>query len=466
MTAQTRTDRAIPRGLVPVMCLMVTTTAVMTTSVVPLLPVIGAQLGAGPAGVAWVLTANLLAAAVGTTILSRIADRRDPRRVLLAILLLVVAGSMLCAVWDSLAPLIIGRSLQGLSFAMFPICVAVLRAVLPPERLARAVGLMSGLLAVGGGAGMVVAGVLQTDGADYRRVFWMLLVLVTLALALAWVVIPGVPRPAGPLGLDPLGAIVLAVGLVALLTVLSEGAGWGWGSPLSIGLAVGGVLALAVWIAHSLRARDPLVPPELLISRRVGPIQLGSLFVGAAMYLQFLGGALFVQADPEVAGYGFGASVLWASLVYLLPGMCMGMVAAACSGSLVARHGPTRVFVGACAVGVLGFALLAVFHGQPWQFIVAMMVINIFNSTAAASLPSLLVRKVPEAQTGVANGINAVTRILGSSLASAFLGAMFAGMLIAGTDVVAKSAYLIGFWAGAVLAGLAGVVVLLGRRAH
>lgn len=457
----------VSRGLLPTVCFVVTLTSVLTTAVVPLLPRMGEQLGLGPAPVSWVLTANLLAAAVGTPVLGRLADRRDPRAVLLAILGTVVAGTALCALWESYVPLIIGRTMQGLSFASFPICVALLRSVLDPRRLTGAIGVMSGLLALGGGAGVVLAGLLQSGDPDYRVVFWALFAASILASALTLVFVPSVSRPWTPLGLDPRGQLVLTASLVSLLLWLSLGEQLGWGSPGSIALALVGVLAFTAFVRLSGRSRDPLVPPSLLVTRPVVYVHTAALLVGVTMYIQFLGVTLFVQTDPAVAGYGFGASVLRTSLVYLLPGLVAGGVASISSGYLVTRFGAGRFFLAACSIGVAGFVWLTLLRGDTWHIIVGVILLNVYVNSAYAALPSLIVADVGEGDTGLANGINAVARTFGSSLGSAFLGSLFATMSLTGTAVPRAVAYDIGFSVaagGVVLAALA-VALSTGRAA-
>ena len=129
------TETTHARILLPALCFITATIAVMQTVVVPIVGTIRDQLGVSTTAVSWVLTANLLAAAVTTPILGRLADLRGKRMVLVAILGMVLAGSLLCALTDSFALLVIGRVLQGTSFALFPVGIAVLRAEIEPARL-------------------------------------------------------------------------------------------------------------------------------------------------------------------------------------------------------------------------------------------------------------------------------------------------------------------------------------------
>ncbi|MGW0174346.1 MFS transporter [Rhodococcus sp. NPDC003322] len=444
--------------VVAALCFSVMTLSILQAAVVPVIPTMARQLGIGPTAVGWVLTANLLAAAVTTPVLGRLADQRGGRPVLIGVLTVVVVGSVLCVVAPSLPLLIVGRVLQGTAFALFPIGVAVLRAVLDERRLTHAIGIMSGIMAAGAGFGMVAAGLLVAGDGGYRPVFGMLLALSLIALVISWVSIPRIGAPQRRGGLDVAGAALLAVGLSALLLAIAEGGRWGIGPALV--LAAGGLSVLLWWFRHEKRCTEPLVSPRVLVGRAVAPAHVAALLVGAAMYVQFLGIAQFVQVGPDVAGYGFGASVLEASLVFLLPGSVAGALTAAVSGRLVHRFRADRVLVAMCAVGVAGFAVLIFAHERAWQMVVAVVVVNVFVSGAYAALPALLVDAVPASETAVVNGVNAIARIFGSSLASALVAALLAAMTVPRTGAATESAYVLAFGIGAAAAAAAGVAAL------
>ncbi|AZG47703.1 MFS transporter [Gordonia insulae] len=450
------------RRVVVALCCAVMTLSVLQAAVVPVIPTMTDQLSVGPTAIGWVLTANLLSAAVCTPVLGRIADRRGGRPVLIGTLVVVVVGSVLCVVAPSLPVLIVGRVLQGSAFAIFPIGVAVLRMIMDERRLTHAIGLMSGIMAGGAGLGMVAAGVLVAGDGSYRRVFWMLLALAITSLVLVGAAVPRTPTPESTgRGFDVVGAVLLAIGLCALLIALAEGPRRG--PILMVPLALGGLGCLVLWYVHERRTPDPLVPPGSLSGRGVTPAHIAAVLVGAAMYVQFLGIAQFVQADPEVTGYGFGVSVFGASVAFLLPGSIAGVIAAALSGRLIHRFRASRVLAAVCACGVVAFAMLAVGRDQPWQLIVAAVVVNIFVSGAYATLPSLLTDAVPASETATVNGVNAIARIIGSSIASATVASLFATMTGVGHELASAAAYTVVFVIGGLAAGAAGVIGLSSR---
>jgi len=447
--------------LLPVLAFAVTVTALLQTIVVPVLGPIGASLHASPSDVGWVLTANLLAAAVLTPVLGRLGDVHGRRPVLLGILSSVAAGSLLAALTSSLPLLVAGRVLQGAAFGLFPLSIGILRDELPAHRLTGAMAVVSGTLGAGGGVGLVLTGLLTRGGGDYHRVFWLALGVALLALLLAAVVVPGRERPVGLTGgVDWLGGAVLGASLVLLLLPLSKGGQWGWTSPVTLGCFVASAAVFAGWVVLEHRVKAPLVTPVLMANRQVLVTNTAAVFVGLSVFVAFLGVSGFVQT-PSSSGYGFSASVLSASAVYLLPGALAGVVAAPLGGRLVSRAGGRVVLVLAALTGAAGFVLMAVLHSASWELILGSLLVNVAVSLAFAAMPALIVAEVPPDQTGVANGVNSICRSVGSAVASALVVTLLASDLLP-SGLPHESAYVGAFAIGAAGCLLAAALVAVG----
>lgn len=443
--------------LIAVLGLVALTVALLQTAVVPVLGVIADQLGASPVAVSWAVTANLLAAAAATPLIGRMADLYNKKYVLLVVLGVVLVGSVLAATTTSLGLLIAARVLQGVSFALYPVCVAILRDELPEGSVVRALATMSATLGFGGGVGLVVTGLLMSGDAGYHRVFWLTTVFTVAVLVLAAVFVPS--RPRGSAGtVDWLGAFGLAAGLSAVLLAITQGNSWGWLSPAVLGIAAGGVVVLTLWWLWERRRRHPLVSIEMLTRRAVLFTNLATVLVGIGLYCGFLGLTQFVQIDSATAGYGFSASVLQASVVYLLPGALTGFVTASLSGRFIERFGPRRVLVTGAVVGMTGFGWLALSHGQTWQVIGAGILVNAYVSLGYGALPALVVAEVDGSETGVATGVNAIARTVGSSIAAAFVAVLLSRQVPA-TDSPPEQSFVAIFAVGAVTAALAIVLI-------
>lgn len=460
MSRSTQTRVSAPL-LTATLCFVILVVSTQQTVVMPLSSVIAAQLDIGTTAVGWTLTAGFLAAAVMTPVAGRLADLRRKRTVLLGVLVIVLAGSVLAAVTESLPLLIAARVLQGVSFAAFPVSLAILRDELPPRRLASTMGLLSGTLGFGGGIGMVLTGLVVPAGADYRRAFWLATALTVVALVGVLVVVPSRANPA-PGRVDWVGAVLLGAGLVLVLLPLAEGGTWGWVSPATIGCALAGIVVLGAWFVFERRIDHPLVPIEMLTRRPVLFTHLAGLLVGAGMFVSITALTFFVQTDREATGYGFGASPMQAGLVYILPGATVGVVASFISGTLVDRFGARAVMAVSGGLGVLGFASLILAHDTTGQVIAGSLAASAFTSLAYAAMPALLVSEVGPDQTGVANSVNSIARTAGSSVASALLATMFATLTIGDTGYARVDAFRIAFGAGAVFAVGATLLVFIG----
>jgi MFS family permease len=130
--------------------------SVMQTLALPLLPEFMRAFHTSVSAVTWVFTATLLAGAVATPVLSRFGDMYGKKKMILIAMVLLVIGSVVCAISGSLAVLVVGRALQGVSSAMIPLAIGVIRDTFPRERITTAIGIVSATLGIGGGLGMLV----------------------------------------------------------------------------------------------------------------------------------------------------------------------------------------------------------------------------------------------------------------------------------------------------------------------
>ena len=166
--------------------------AMLSSAVVPALPTIQHDLHTSENGVAWVLTAYLLSASVGTAIIGRLGDMYGKEHLLVWTLVVLAAGTLLAGVSSSLALLIVARAIQGAGGGIFPLAFGIIRDEFPRGRVAARIGLMSALLGVGGGLGVVLAGPI-VDNLSFHYLFWLPLVPVVLAAVLTHVFVPESP---------------------------------------------------------------------------------------------------------------------------------------------------------------------------------------------------------------------------------------------------------------------------------
>ncbi|MEU8986760.1 MFS transporter [Streptomyces sp. NPDC048558] len=404
--------------------------SMMQTLVVPILGLIQSSLGASSAEVSWVTTATLLSAAVFTPLLGRFGDQHGKKPTLIGVLAVMIVGSVLAATTDSLLWLIVGRVLQGAATAIFPLALSVLREEVPARRLPGAMALVSGTLAFGSGFALVTTGLLTSgENADYHRVFWLATGLAAVTLLAVVLLVPASRTKTGG-RTDILGALTLGLFLVLLLLPISQGHEWGWTSAPTLGSFAGAVVMAGVWSFTESRVREPMVDMRMFFHRPVLFSNLAGLFVGFGMFAQFLGVSYLAQVPRDVAGYGFGASVLRASVEYLLPSTIASLVVSQFGGVLIRRIGPRLTLALSAAMGIAGFTWLAAAHSSAPSVIGAGMAVGTAISLGYAAMPALIVAGVPPHQTGIANGINSISRSVGSAIGSALITSLLASRTI------------------------------------
>jgi EmrB/QacA subfamily drug resistance transporter len=438
--------------------------ALMQAIIVPALPEVQRDLGASTAWVAWTVSIYLLSAAVATPLLGRLGDQFGKERMLIVTLVAFTAGSIGCIVaWD-IGSLIVARAMQGVSGAVYPLCFSIIRDEVPPRRMGVAMGLISSMLGVGGGLGLVLSGPI-VDHGSWRLLFVVGAVLGVVAIALVRRYVPPSPHRA-PATLDLRGALLLSAGLVGLLVALTQGDAWGWGSTRVLGLGAAGVAVLVVWGAVEARTARPLVDMRMLARRPVLFTNLAGLFCGFTMYASFTVLPLFAQmphglpADARpLVDYGFDATVTGSALL-LLPGALVMLPAGPYGGVLGRRIGSRNALVLGMAVTAIGAALLAGVHEEPWQLVVAYAIGAAGVAVAFGAMPKLIADAVAPTETGVATGMNTVVRTVGSAIGAQVAVTLLAVQTIGGTAIPAESGFTISLWLAAGAAVLATVMAL------
>lgn len=237
-----------PGTLIALLAVSGIVVAMTQTLVIPLIASLPQIFHAPASDTSWIITVTLLVAAVATPVSGRLADMVGKKRIMLLSLLPLFAGSLLCAVATTVPVMVAGRGLQGLATGFIPVGISMLHDLLPKERTAGAIALMSSSLGIGGAVGLPFAAAVA-QFSSWRILFWIMAVGAATIALLVWRIIPVPPQDVSPVRgrFDAVGALGLGAGLVSLLLPVSKGSEWGWGSPLVIGLFGAAVLILLVW---------------------------------------------------------------------------------------------------------------------------------------------------------------------------------------------------------------------------
>jgi MFS family permease len=409
-------------AIVAVLALTGLASSGMFTRVVPIQAQLPELLGASREDTAWVVTATLLAAAVFTPIAGRLGDMYGKRRIVLLLLGLLILGSVIAALSTSLIGVIVGRALQGAVTGVVPLGIAILRDVLHTRSVNSAIALISATLGVGGALGLPISAFI-TEFADWHILFWLAAGLGVLCFGLVlWIVPVSVLRSPG--GFDYVGAVGLAVGLTGILLAVSRGNEWGWLATPTLALGLGGVGVLLIWGWFELRIAEPLLDLRVAARRPVLLTNLASIGMGFAL---FASNVVFPQILelPVETGAGLGLSLIVASLVVMPAGLVM-MVLSPVSGRLSTVIGPRALLIMGAVALVAAYAFVLVAGSDVWQIFVSNLLIGVGIGFGFAAMPMLIMRSVPQSETGASNGLNALFRSLGTSTAAAVMAAVLA----------------------------------------
>jgi EmrB/QacA subfamily drug resistance transporter len=431
------------------------TFSLLQSLVAPALPEIQHDLHASETATAWILTAYLLSASILTPIVGRIGDMFGKERTLVLSLVVLGIGTLVAALATSIEVLIAARVVQGCGGAIFPLSFGIIRDEFPRARVAQGIALISAILGIGGGLGIVLAGPI-VDALSYHWLFWFPLVLVVIATVTTVLFVPESPIKV-PGRVNVSGALLLAAWLVCVLVAISEGSSWGWSDPRTVGLFAAGLVLLVAWVRNEQRASEPLVDMEMMRIRGVWTVNAAAFMVGAGMYSSFVLIPLFVET-PASAGYGFDASVTQAGL-FLLPSTVMMLLVSPLAGRMANRIGSRVPLIAGAATTCVAFLWFAAAHSQPWEMYVGSALLGAGIGLAFASLANLIVEAVRPDQTGVATGMNTVMRSLGGSIGSQ-IGASVLAASVAANGLPTEHGYTVAFLVAAAACGLAALASL------
>jgi EmrB/QacA subfamily drug resistance transporter len=417
-----------PRVTLAVLCMAAVAYSVLSSAVIPALPTFQRSLHASETGVTWLLTGFLLSASVGTAIIGKLGDMYGKQRLLIWTLLILAAGTLLAALSGSLPVLIVARIIQGVAGGIFPLSYGIVRDEFPADRVAGSIGLMSAILGIGGGFGLVLGGLID-EHLSWHWLFWIPLPAMVLAAFCTWRFIPE-SQVRSPGRVNWLAAALLTVGMSTVLLAIAQTTTWGWTSASTLVLLGLGLAVCAWWIRVEVRSPAPLVDMTMMRVRGVWTTNLAAFLLGGGLYAWFLLLPQYAQL-PRSTGFGYGASVVAAGL-YLLP-CAVGMgVLGSVAGQIERRFTSRRALITGAAVSAVACGWLIFNSQHPYDMLISSALLGVGIGLAFAALGNLIVQAVPASQTGVASGMNTVLRTLGGAVGGQIAATFVAGDIVRG----------------------------------
>ena len=423
----------------------------MQTLVLPALPFLAREFDASPAAVAWVASAFFLSSSVCIPIVGRLGDALGKVRVLAAAMGVLAVASIAAAFAPTLETLVACRVGQGVGGAVFPLAFGIVRDRMAPDRIGAGIGAISAVFGIGSAVGYVVSG-LVIEHLDRHWLFGLGAVPAIVSVLL----VPTLreTRERSPGRPDWLGAAVGAAGLLALLVAITEGNRWGWASPRTVGLALGGALVLALWGWIERRVADPMVDMAMFARRSMALLNLCTFLIGYAMFSIYTILPGFVSAQPTRVGYGFAASPSAIGLFFVPVAIAMLLVGPPAGGTR--RVAPITVLRVGTALLALSLGLIAFARDDRVLLYGWLALLGLGTGACMAVLGRLIVEAVPPEQTGIAGGMNTIMRTIGGAVTGQAGAALVSGF-VGPSGAPSAQGYTIAF----ALAGFGGVGALV-----
>jgi MFS family permease len=398
-----------------------------TNVVVAALPVIATDLQAGSA-LAGVTAAYLLTVTVTTPLAGKLGDVLGRRTVFTLSVLVFAAGSLACASSPTMPLLVASRALQGVGGAgLIVTAMSTLGQLFDKAELVRRQIWLTGVMAVSALAGPPIGGFVASQ-LGWRYLFLINLPVCAFAAVIGLRGLPATVDRTSLRTFDAQGVLLIAAVATSIVLLGS------FGELANSALMAGGLLLVAIsssiaFVARERRARDPIIPLDLLTSRGLGRSIQGTFLAGVALFGTFTFIPLAV-----IAGTGYDTSTVGGLLIALTG----GQLAISITFSFLARKYSRMVVWGrlAFAIGVMGLGLLAIVPqlssvSRPTVLAVAVGGLALSGAALGLSMQAytlLGITMAPPGQFGAAMATLTFARQLGGSLGAAVFGWMLIGL--------------------------------------
>jgi EmrB/QacA subfamily drug resistance transporter len=385
------------------------------------LPAVHRSLGSSLAGLQWTVDAYTLVLASLLMLAGSTADRVGRKRVFQLGLLIFSLGSLLCALAPSVGVLIAARVLQAIGGSMLsPVAMSIIRTVfVDAAERARAIGIYAAMFGLSIALGPVLGGAL-VDAVGWRAVFLVNVPVGALGILATNRFVPE-SRADRPRRVDPVGQVLVIVGLASLTYGTIEGPDHGWAAFDIVAALTVAALAVAILVPYELRRHEPLLEVRWFRSAPFSGASAIAVCAFAALGAFLFLNTLYLQ-DVR------GLSPLRAGLC-MLPMAAMVLVFAPLSGRLVGSRGPRRPLLGAGVALTAAVAMLTQLQtDSPIAYVLAAYtVFGIGFGLVNPPITNTAVSGMPAAQAGVAAAVASTSRQVGLTLGVALAGAIAGG---------------------------------------
>ncbi|MGZ7015286.1 MAG: DHA2 family efflux MFS transporter permease subunit [Acidimicrobiales bacterium] len=403
-----------------VLCLSLMVIGLDNTILNVALPSLIKDLGASTSQLQWIIDGYVLVFAGLLLTSGSLGDRFGRRGALTIGLSIFGIGSLVCSMASSATALIFTRAFMGIGAALImPATLSLLINVFTePKERGRAIGIWAAVVGAGSALGPLVGGFLLQH-FWWGSVFLINVPVVIFAIVLGRFLLPTSKDPSAP-RLDPVGAVLSVIGLVALLWGIIEAPSKGWTDPSVAGGFIVGFIVLSLFITWELHTDHPMLDIRFFKNPRFTVANAAMTLIFFAMF-----GSMFLvtQYLQNVLGY----SALQAG-IRMLPMAGLMVIVGPRAPRLVERIGTKLVVtlgLVLSTVGLLGLAMISSSSGYP-QVLVAMTIMSIGIGLTMGPATESIMGSLPKEKAGIGSAMNDTTREVGGALGVAIIGSVLA----------------------------------------
>jgi EmrB/QacA subfamily drug resistance transporter len=373
------------------------------------LPRIGDDFEAGAAALQWTVNGYTLSLAALILLGGSLGDRFGRRRMFVIGVAWFAVASLLCGLAPNVETLIAARVLQGIGGALLtPGSLAILESSFESDDRAKAIGAWSGMAGVAGAIGPFLGGWL-IEAASWRLVFLINVPLAALVIYVALRHVPESANPAAARRLDLAGVVTGAAGLAGLTYGFTAWAAEGPGSPAVLAALALGVGGLVAFVLVERRSSEPMLPLELFRIRPFTAANLVTFAVYAALGGVFFLVVLNLQVVAEYSPLAAGTALMPVTVLMLLLSARAGALGQRIGARIPMTAGPL-----VCAGALLLLSRVGADAAYLTDVLPAAILLGLGLSLTVAPLTATALGSVPEANAGIASGVNnAVARAAG-----------------------------------------------------